>query len=239
MRVGPSLAWVLEFTVFLLRQIHITSAVRNPFTDQDITDQFSYNAMHPLKASPTPLTFFFHSHLRQALAKALVLTRLVRQSIHSSLTNKGTKDNLGSESMAILRQVEHLISRTYLCELPVLAFLKGLDQMTKEASDTSTAVEMFATARLSASCSPLLGQLKTLYQQHLNQFFGVSVPNTAPTAGQKPTGSEPSTLDGTMKSFTGPHEILQCLLGHSQPELFPTISQDPIISYGSQYRVLV
>ena len=231
MRLAPSFAWALEFTVYLLRHLYITFNLKKSKSGSSFIHLFPKEK--GLQAHCTPIIFFLHNQLHGALVQILTLTRVIRATVSSVLSqsSKSSKDSETLENIATFRQVDHIMSRTFLREDSMLTFMTEVGKACIDPNGTSISDSktMLIHGTLPASLEPALGQLQVLFQSHSKMLFGQSLVASNSASGD------------SVKPITDPSEILQCLFSHSQPrwielKSYPLATQKLEVNSAGQKR---
>lgn len=153
MDLSPSISWILEFMIFLLRQFYIHDRLEN--SSGRCISLFKTNGA----TQPTPLIFFFHIHLSNTLIKALWLIRLIKMYTQVSI-GKSSPDLLSDDQKISLKILNNLES-TGLSENMYISFLLEVQKLINPEPE-SILRSMWIT-----------GQLPSSYQSKMDSFFAL------------------------------------------------------------------
>ena len=215
--IASSLAWILEFSVFLLRHMYIFGNLK------DMSSKKTGSFLPLLQ--PSPLIFFLHPSLNRLLQQNLLCLHVIKHYVNKALRQPSLGDNLGPQSSALLRQVDHYLSRTYLREKSFLDYLRSTRDTVKRSqvfSPSEIVDKAFLSGKIPAAAESLLASFKNLFTDKLQTFFGIprhlhGASSEASTL-QQSTEKESSNLEkGSFIPIDQLDEIRQCLLSHAQP----------------------
>lgn len=154
MNISPSISWILEFVLFLLRQVYIVDQL------QGSSGRFiSLFTTNHAAAKPTPLIFFFHRHLCNLLIKMMWLIRLIK--VHVLFHIGKTNPELLTDDQKVSQRFLHIINSTGLSEEKVISFLYETAKVLNPDSESSLRTMW------------IKGTLPDSYQSKMESFFGI------------------------------------------------------------------
>ena len=113
------------------------------------------------KVKPTPLIFFFHSHLSNTLIKALWLIRLIKMYIQIQM---------GKTNLEFCQTILNIIGRSRISEDKLISFLYETQKLQSTESESSLR-SMWISGLLPSSYEPKMDIFFDLFTKYLPTIF--------------------------------------------------------------------